>query len=65
MLAEIGTDDKYHAGFLLEKFDVVTNLCDFMLQQKSPKATTEEDPRVEMGGSASKPGFGPLVTLAS
>jgi len=65
MLSDIGTDDKYHATLLIEKFDVVTDLCDFMLQQKSPKASAEEDPRVEMGGSASKPGFSPLITLVS
>ena len=45
--------------------DIVTALCDFMLQQKSPKAETESEPRVEMGGSVYKPFFSPLVALAS
>jgi len=45
--------------------DIVTQLCDFMLQQKSPKAAEEPDPRIEMGGSYNKAKFGPLVALAS
>ena len=44
---------------------MVTKLCDFMLQQKSPKAATEPDPRVEMFGSTRKPAFSALVALAS
>ena len=36
-----------------------------MLQQKSPNAKDEPDPRVEMGGSYNKPAFGHLVSLVS
>ena len=36
-----------------------------MMQQNSPNAKDEPDPRVEMGGSYSSPKFGPLVVLAS
>ena len=36
-----------------------------MLQQKSPKAANEADPRVEMGGSYNKLQLNPLVALAS
>ena len=45
--------------------DIVTAICDFMMQQKSPNALNEPDPRVEMGGSYSKPKFERLVRLAS
>lgn len=71
ILSDIGIDESYQANFLLNELelpegeDVVTYLCDFMLGQKSPKAVTEADPRVEMGGSHSQPSFGQLVALAS
>ena len=63
--------DSYQTKFMLNDVqeegqdDIVTKLCDFMLQQKSPKAKDEPDPRVEMGGSTNKPAFGALVSLAS
>lgn len=72
MLEDIAHEDFYQAEFLLGDDlrtegddDMVTKLCDFMLQQKSPKALTEADPRVEMGGSYNKPKFGPIVTIVS
>lgn len=67
MLSDIGIDQRYQALFLLRDYqrDLVVDLCDFMLQQKSPKALDEPDPRVEMGGSHSKPAFGSLVALVS
>ena len=51
--------------YLLTKFDVIVDVCDLMLQQKSPKAKDEPERRVEMGGSATAPFFGPLVRLLS
>lgn len=66
MLSDIGIDERYQAEFLLSQYDdIVADLCDFMLQQNSPRALKEEDARVEMGGSTNKPSFGPLVALAS
>ena len=70
-LSDIGIDDKYQAEFLLVdlneegKDDIITSLCDFMLQQKSPNARDEVDARVEMGGSYNKPAFGHLVSMVS
>ena len=42
---------------------LVVDFCDLMLQQKSPKARSEPEGRVEMGGSASRVAFGPLVNV--
>lgn len=61
ILSDVGIDEAYQANFLLNELelpegeDVITYLCDFMLGQKSPKAVTEADPRVEMGGSHAQP----------
>ena len=65
MLADIGTEDAPQAEYLLSKFDIVTDLCDLVMQSASPKARDEPAPRVEMGGSATKPFFESLVHLAS
>ena len=67
MISDIGIDERHQALFLLTEIqdDLIVKLCDFMLQQKSPKALDEPDPRVEMCGSHNKSAFGPLVSLAS
>ena len=65
MIADIGAGGKYQADYLLKRGDSVVDLCDIILQQKSPKALDEPEKRVEMGGSVNVAAFGPLVTLAS
>jgi hypothetical protein len=51
---------------LLQKFDsVIIDLCDFCLQDKSPKAKEEKEKRVTMGGDSNKARFEPLISLAS
>lgn len=49
--------------WLLSKFDLVSDLIDFMLGDKSPRAANEKEKRISMGGSANMPQFGPLVKL--
>ena len=51
MIRDIGTQGRYQAEYLLKRSDIVVDLCDLMLQQKSPKALDEVERRVEMGGS--------------
>ena len=65
MIRDIGTQGRYQAEYLLKRSDIVVDLCDLMLQQKSPKARDEPERRVEMGGSVNQVSFGPLVNLAS
>ena len=65
MISDIGTGGKYQTEYMLKRGDVVVDLCDIMLQQKSPKALDEPERRVEMGGSVTAAPFGPLVILAS
>jgi len=36
-----------------------------MLGEKSPRAATEKEKRISMGGSANMPQFGPLIKLVS
>ena len=44
--------------------DTVLDLCDVIMQYKSPKAKDEPKPRYEMGGYVA-PSFEPLICLAS
>lgn len=65
MLKEIGTGGIMQAKYLLEKFDIVADLCDFMLGNDSPRVKTEADSRPHMGGtlSVTPVKFGPLIEL--
>lgn len=66
MIEEICLGGKYQALFLLAKETVVIDLCDLIMQKKSPKAIANkngEPPRVEMGGSANHAYFRPLVNI--
>ena len=45
--------------------DTILDLCDIVMQFKSPKAKDEPIPRYDMGSSYTEPYFGPLVKLAS
>lgn len=51
--------------WLLSKFDIVADLIDFMLGNKSPRAANEKEKRISMGGNVNMPVFGPLVKLVS
>lgn len=51
--------------WLLSKFDLISDLIDFMLGEKSPRAANEKEKRISMGGSANMPQFYPLVKLIS
>ena len=50
---------------MLTKFDLVADLSDFMLGDKSPRRAFEKENRVSMGGSTNMPAFSPLVKLIS
>jgi len=65
MLKEIGTGGMMQAKYLLEKFDIVADLCDFVLCNDSPRVKTEADQRPHMGGtlSVTPVKFGPLIEL--
>ena len=66
MIEDIGRGGKTQAEYLLNlPNNLIVDLCDLMLGQKSPKAKNEPEKRVEMGGSVTKPSFKPLVNLAS
>jgi hypothetical protein len=65
-LQEACCEGPSQALFLLEKFEsVIIDLCDFCLQDKSPKAKDEKEKRVAMGGDSNKVKFEPLISLAS
>ena len=69
MIAEIGTKSKITAQYLLSRNEgsFIVDLCDMMLQNKSPKAEEEQKKggsrRIEMGDGGTKAPFGPLVSL--
>ena len=67
MLQDICTKGKPQAEYLLQRNQgsIVFELCDLILQKKSPKALADKsgETRVEMGGSASRAAFGPLVAI--
>ena len=64
MLLEIGTCCTTAAQYLLERSDIISDLIDFMLGNKSPRAAREAEKRTAMGGSVEPP-FRPLFTLVS
>lgn len=63
MLQDIITGGKPQAEYLLKApgEQLVVKLIDLMLQDKSPRAKNEPEPRVEMGGTVAKAAFGPLI----
>ena len=64
MLEDICLGGRYQAEYLLSsQSDIVVDLCDLVLQKKSPKASGEAEKRVEMGGSATRAYFGPIVKI--
>ena len=69
MIKTVCTGGKAQAEYLLARGNgsIVVELCDLILQKKSPKAGLDAngDSRVEMGGSANRAPFGPLVTVLS
>ena len=69
MIKDICTGGKAQAEYLLARNggSIVVEICDLILQKKSPKAVadTSGETRVEMGGSASRAPFGPLVAILS
>ena len=62
-LSTFARNGKYQTMWLLSKFDLVSDLIDFMLGEKSPRAANEKEKRISMGGSANMPQFGPLIKL--
>ena len=69
MIKDICTGGRAQAEYLLSRGDgsIIVEICDLILQRKSPKAGKDAngESRVEMGGSASRAPFGPLVTVLS
>ena len=66
MLYDIAVGGIYQAEYLLKKFEFVTELCDHMLQNLSPKMSTQVEKRYQMGGpKGERAKFEPLVQLAS
>ena len=71
MIAEVCMKHETTTTSLLTRDDgsFIVNLCDLLLQNKSPKAEEErkkgESRRVDMGDSGTKAPFGPLVSLLS
>ena len=69
MIAEVGMKSKVASQYLLTRTEgsFIVDLCDMLLQNKSPKAEEEqkkgESRRVEMGDGATKAPFIPLVNL--
>ena len=55
MLLDIGTSCTTAAQFLLERSDIISDLIDFMLGNKSPRAQNLADKRTAMGGSVPPP----------
>ena len=64
MLLEIATSCTTAAQWLLERSDVIADLVDFMLGNKSPRVVTDADKRTAMGGTVPAP-FQPLYTLVA
>jgi len=52
--------------FLLTKMDsVIVDLCDFMLQDKSPRVAQDAEKRIEMGAQLKKYKPGDKITFSS
>lgn len=49
MINEIGSAGQGQAHYFLTKFDIVVELIDFMLGNKSPRAIENNDKRPNMG----------------
>lgn len=64
MLSEIATSRVSATQYFLERSDIISDLVDFMLGNKSPRAVREGEKRTAMGGSA-PPNFRALFTLVS
>lgn len=64
-LCSFGRGGRYQTEWLLSKFDLVADLIDFMMGEKSPRAANEKEKRISMGGSVNMPPFGLLVKLVS
>lgn len=65
LLLDIAQGGRYQTLYMLKNYNFVVDICDIMLQDKSPKAALETEKRVAMGGSVSTTPFGPLVQLMS
>ena len=69
MIKDVCLGGKAQAEYLLARNNgsIVVELCDLILQRKSPKAGLDANGelRVEMGGSVSRAPFGPLVATLS
>ena len=55
MLLDIGSSCTTAAQFLLERSDIISDLIDFVLGNKSPRAQNLADKRTAMGGSVPPP----------
>lgn len=64
MLREIATSSVTATQYLLDRSDAISDLIDFTLGSKSPRAFNEVDSRVSMGGVVPPP-FWPVYTLVS
>lgn len=64
MLYEISTSCVTAAQHMMDRSDVISDLIDFMLGNKSPRALAEGEKRVAMGGTIPPP-FQQLYTLVS
>lgn len=64
MVADIFTGGPLQTELILNRNDasIITDLCDIIMQEKSPKATND---RVKIGDSNYKAPFRPLVLLLS
>jgi hypothetical protein len=60
-LCQVGTGGSFQTQWLLSKFDIIADLLDFVMQDKSPRAAKEDEARISMGGQV--PIFGRLINL--
>jgi hypothetical protein len=63
-LLNISTSSLSATQIVLDHYDLITDLIDFILGNKSPRAADETEKRLTMGGVISPP-FYPLYTLIS
>ena len=62
MLYEIGASSVTAAQWILDRTDAISDLIDFLLGNKSPRAVHETEKRVIMGGTIVPP-FSPIYNL--
>jgi hypothetical protein len=55
MLLDIGTSSLTATQHLLERSDIISDLIDFILGHKSPRAQLEQEKRTTMGGAVPPP----------